>query len=150
VYTDDSQLYISFVTSEFSTKISQLQATVDRVSYWMSSNLLSLNQSRTPFLLIGIPAQLLKISDFSLLMPSNAIITPTSSASILYVFLDSTLVVFDHISSVSKSCFLSTRDLWRMRNTFDYTTANIIAKSLIHLKLDYSHSLFFWTFPSLN
>ena len=42
--------------SEFSAKIAHLQATVDLVSEWMSSNLLSLNQSNTEFLLIGLPA----------------------------------------------------------------------------------------------
>jgi hypothetical protein len=48
----------------------------------------------------------------------------------------------DHISSVSKSCFLSIRDLRRIRNTLDYTTAHTIATSLIHSKLDYCNSLF--------
>ena len=120
-----------------------LQATVDLVSQWMSANLLSLNQSQTEFLLIGLPAQLPKIPDPSLLVPSNAIITPTSSARNLGVIFDSTLYMSDHISSVSKSCFLSIRDLRRIRNTLDYTTAQTIATSLIHSKLDYCNSLFF-------
>jgi len=93
-----NQLFISFVTSEFSTTISHLQ--VDLVSQWMSSNLLSLNQSKMEFLPIGLPAQLPKISDPSLLMPSNAIIAPTSSACNLGVIFDSTLSMSDHISSV--------------------------------------------------
>ena len=36
-----------------------------------------------------------------------------------------------------------------IRNTLDYTTAQTIATSLIHSKLDYCNSLFL-TFPSLN
>jgi hypothetical protein len=91
MYADDNQLFISFVTSEVSAKIAHLKATVDLVSQWMSSNLLSLNQSKTEFLLIGLPTQLSKISDPTLLMPSNAIITPTSSARNLGVIFDSTL-----------------------------------------------------------
>ena len=142
MYADDTQLFISFVTSEFSATILHLQATVDLVSQWMSANLLSLNQSKTEFLLIGLPAQLPKIPDPSLLMPSNAIITPTPSARNLGVIFDSTLSMSDHISSVSKSCFLSIRDLRRIRNTLDYTTAQTIATSLIHSKLDYCNSLF--------
>ena len=142
MYADDNQLFISFVTSEFSAKIAQLKATVDLVSQWMSSNLLSLNQSKTEFLLIGLPTQLSKISDPALLMPSNAVITPTSSARNLGVIFDSTLSMSDHISAVSKSCFLSIRDLRRIRNTLDLTTAHTIATSLIHSKLDYCNSLF--------
>ena len=48
----------------------------------------------------------------------------------------------EHISSVSKSCFLSIRDLRRIRNTLDYTTAQTIVTSLIHSKVDYCNSLF--------
>jgi len=142
MYADDTQLFISFVASKFSANILHLQATVDLISQWMSSNFLSLNQSKTEFLLIGLPAQLQKIPDPSLLMPSNAIITPTSSARNLGVIFDSTLSMSDHISSVSKSCFLSIRDLRRIRNTLDFTTAHTIATSLIHSKLDYCNSLF--------
>jgi hypothetical protein len=149
MHADDNQLFVSSVTSEFSAEIANLQATVDLVSQRMSSNLLSLNQSKTEFLLIGLPAQLLKISNPSHLMPSNAIITPTSSARNLGVIFDSTLSISDHISSVSESCFLSIRDLRRIRNTLDQTTAHTIATSLIHSKLDYCNSLFL-NLPSLN
>ena len=76
LYADDTQLFISFAASDFSTNISHLRATIDLVSNWMSSNLLSLNQSKTEFLLIGLSTQLSKLSDPALQMPSNVIITP--------------------------------------------------------------------------
>ena len=41
-----------------------------------------------------------------------------------------------------KTCFARIRDLRRIRNTFDHTTACIIATSLIHTILDYCKSLF--------
>jgi len=102
----------------------------------------SINQSKTELLFIGLPAQLSKISDPSLLMPSNITIAPAQSARNLGNIFDSTLSMSDHISSVSKSCLLSTRDLRRIRNTLDFSTARTIATSLIHSKLDYCNSLF--------
>lgn len=75
-------------------------------------------------------------------MPSNEVITPTDSARNLGVIFDSTLSMSQHISSVSKSCFLSIRDLRRIRNTLDFTTAHTIATSLIHSRLDYCNALF--------
>jgi len=48
-----------------------------------------------------------------------------------------------HISSISKSCFLNIRDLRRIRNTIDQTTACTIATSLIHSKIDYYVTLFY-------
>jgi len=75
-------------------------------------------------------------------MPSNVTITPAQSARNLGVIVDSTLSMSDHISSVSKSCFLSIRDLRRIRNAHDFSTARTIATSPIHSKLDYCNSLF--------
>jgi exonuclease III len=142
LYADDTQLFISFSALDFALNIAHLKTTINNVSTWMSANLLSLNQSKTEFLLIGLPKQLSKISDPTLLMPSNVTITPTDSARNLGVIFDSSLTFSDHISSVSKSCFQSIRDLRRIRNTLDHSTAQTIATSLIHSKVDYCNSLF--------
>ena len=142
LYADDTQLFISFTALNFSLNIAHLKTTINSISSWMSANLLSLNQSKTEFLLIGLPKQISKISDPTLLMPSNVSITPTDSARNLGVIFDSSLTFSEHISSVSKACFLSIRDLRRIRNTLDHSTAQIIATSLIHSKVDYCNSLF--------
>ena len=55
-------------------------------------------------------------------------------------FHDSNLTFSNHMSAVSKSCLYHIRDLRRIRNTIDRTTACTIATSLIHYKLDYCNS----------
>jgi len=114
LYADDTQLFISFPASDFSQNIAHLETTIDTVFTWMSANLLSLNQSKTEFLLIGLPKQLAKVSAQNLLMPSNVTITPSDSTRNLVVIFDSSLTMSDHISSILKSCFLSIRDLRRI------------------------------------
>jgi len=142
LYADDTQLYISFSPLDFCSNILSLQNTISLISDWMSANLLSLNQSKTEFLVIGLPQQLSKLSNPSLSMPSNSSITPTVAARNLGVIFDSTLSMSNHISAVSKTCFFSIRDLRRIRNTLDSSTAKTIATSLIHSKVDYCNSLF--------
>jgi len=112
--------------------------------YWISllpltPNLLSLNQVKTEFLLIGLPALLSEIDEPTLLMPSNATIMPVDSARNLRVIFDLTLSMSHQrpISPLSKSCFSSIRELRRIRNTFDFTSACTIATSLIHSKLGF-------------
>jgi len=114
LFADDTQLFISSRAPEISANMLHVQNTIDLVSKWMSANLLSLNQSKTEFLLIGISAQLSKVSDPSFLMPSNVTIILAKSARHLGVIFDSTLSMSDHISSVYKSCILSIRDLQRI------------------------------------
>ena len=91
----------------FLHQISHQESTINTVSTWMSAIHLSLNQSKTEFLLIGLPKQLSKVSDAALLMPSNVTIAPSDSARNLGVIFDACLTKSDHISSVSKSCFKS-------------------------------------------
>jgi hypothetical protein len=132
-----------FSAPDFSQNLSHLETTIATVSTWMSANLLSLNQSKTEFLLIGLPKQLSKVSDAALLMPFNVSTTPSDSARNLGIIFDSSLTMSDHISSVSKSCFLSIRDLRRIRSTLDFATAKTITTSLIHTKVDYCNYFLF-------
>jgi hypothetical protein len=107
----------------------------------MSANLLSLNQSKTEFLLFGLPKQLSKIINPVIHFSSDTSITPVSSARNLGVIFDSTLSMSDHISAVSKSCYYHIRDLRHIRSTLDLNTAKTVAASLIHSRLDYCNSL---------
>ena len=143
LYADDTQLFLSFSPCNFQQNIQLLQNTISEISSWMASNFLSLNSSKTEFLLIGLPTlQLAKIDNPSLSMPSSTFIKPVASARNLGVIFDSNLSFSDHISYISKTCFAHIRDLRRIRNTLDHTTACTIATSLIHSKLDYCNSLF--------
>jgi hypothetical protein len=142
LYADDTQLFISFSSSNFATNILRLQDTISNVSAWMSSNMLSLNHSKTEFLLIGLPKQLSKIHNPVIQMSPDVSISPVSAARNLGVIFDSNLSMSDHISAVSKACLFHIRDLRRIRNTLDLHTAKIIATALVHSRLDYCNSLF--------
>jgi len=124
LYADDTQLFISFSALNFTFNIAHFKIIIDNVSAWMSAKLLSLNQSKTEFLLIGLLHQLSKVSDPTLFMPSNVTITPTNSARNLGVIFDSSLTFSEHMSFVAKSCFLSIRDLRRIRNTRLFNCSN--------------------------
>ena len=141
LYADDTQLFLSFSAADFAHNISHLEQTIPNVYDWMSSNFLSLNPSKTEFLLIGLPQQLSKLSNPIIHLPNNVTLSPVNSARNLGVIFDSNLTFSQHISAVSKSCFYHIRDLRRIRNTIDQPTACTIATSLIHSKLDYCNSL---------
>ncbi len=122
LYADDTQLIIIhlFLSSSFFLKYLLLfQDTISEVSAWMSSNMLSLNHSKTEFLLIGLPKQLSKISNPLIQMSPEKSLFPVSTARNLGVIFDSTLSMSYQISSVFKSCLLHIRDLRRIRNTLD-------------------------------
>ena len=142
LFADDTQLFLSFSAADFSFNITHLEQTVSKVSDWMSANFLSLNPSKTEFLLIGLPQQLKKINNPKIHLPNGVVLSPVTSARNLGVIFDNNITFSQHISSVSKSCFYHIRDLRRIRNTIDRSTACTIATSLVHSKVDYCNSLF--------
>jgi hypothetical protein len=142
LYADDTQLFISFSPQSFSSTIQSLQDTISAVANWMSANLLCLNQSKSEFMVIGLPKQLSKLDKPSLSMPDNTILLPVDSARNLGIIFDSNLSFSNQISALTKSCYYHIRDLRRIRNCLNTETAKIIATSLVHSKLDYCNSLY--------
>jgi len=100
----------------------------------MTANLLTLNSSKTKFLLIGISKQLAKINNSSL--------TTTHSARNLGFIFDEYLTFSDQISPVSKSCYYHIRQLRCISPYLDTKTASTIATSIVHSKLDYCNSIY--------
>ena len=143
LYADDTQLYISFRPPQFSDAQSTLQRKIALISSWMASNFLSLNPAKTEFLLIGLPQQLAKLNQPSLVLPDSTIVTPVTTARNLGIIFDSNLSFKPHIKYLSKTCLYHCRDLRRIRPTLDFETARTIATALVHSKLDYCNSLYY-------
>src|SRR6218665_1313457 len=79
LYSDYTQLFISFSPASFSTSIAQLLSVVSQISQWMSSNLLRLNPSKIEFIIIGLSAQIKKIPDHSIHLSDNSSSTSFTS-----------------------------------------------------------------------
>jgi len=65
LYAHDTQLFFSFYPPNFDSCITRLQNALQQISSWMTANLLTLNFSKTQFLLIGLRKQLDKIRNSS-------------------------------------------------------------------------------------
>ena len=121
--------FLSFHPSNFQSSIAHLQIVLQHISTWMSANLLTLNSSKTEFLLIGLKQQLSKIV-------STSLDTTHSARNLGFVF--------DHqISTLSKSCYSHICALRCIRPYLDSKTASLIATSIVHSKLDYCNSLYY-------
>jgi len=101
----------------------------------MTANLLSLNSSKTEFLLIGLSKQLAKIHNSSL--------STTHSVRNLGFIFDEHLSFSDQISTLSQSCYYHLHQLRCIRPYLDLKTASTIATSIVHSRLDYCNSLYY-------
>ena len=125
----------SFHLRNFDSSISHLQTALQLISSWMSANLLTLNSSKTEFLIVVLKQQLSKIDNSSL--------NTTHSARNLGFIFDEHLTFSDQISSLSESCYSHIRQLRCIRPYLDSKTASTIAASIVHSRLDYCNSLYY-------
>ena len=90
LYADDTQLYISFSSSESFTNLATLSSTLDSVYSWLTLNRLSVNPDKTEYLLIGTHQQRSKVIDSSLsfcgtsLVPSSHVVTLELNSILTY------------------------------------------------------------------
>jgi len=107
LYADDPQLFFSFhPPPDFDSNITHLQNALQQISSWKTAHLLTLNSSKTEFLLIGLSKQLAKIHNSSL----NTIHTARNLAFIFYEHL----TFSDQILSLSNNeLMLGGKPAWR-------------------------------------
>jgi len=142
LYADDTQLFLSFHPSEFHSNITHLQNVLQQIFSWMTTNRLTLNSSKTEFLLIGLKQQRSKIHGSSL--------TTTHFDCNLGFIFDEHLTFSDQISALSKSGYYHIREFRCVRPYLDFKTTSTIATSIVHSKLDYCNSLSITTFQTIN
>src|SRR5881296_1092768 len=142
LYADDTQLYISFSSSDSSSALASLSHTLDFVYSWLTLNRLSVNPNKTEYLLIGTQQQRSKITDSSLSFHGTALV-PVSSARNLGVVFESDLSFDQHISNVCRCSFYHIRQLRQIRPSLDLNSSIQLANALVSSKLDYCNSLFY-------
>jgi len=136
LYAADTQLFFSFHPRNFDSSVAHIPPDRSETdSSRMSANLLTLNSSKTEFLIIGLQKQLSKIDNSSL--------NTTHSARNLGFIFDENLTFSDQISSLSKSCYSHIQQLRCIRPYLDSKTASTIAASIVHSELDYCNSVYY-------
>jgi len=121
--------FLFFLFLRLYVNISLLQNVLQQIPSWMTTNLLTLNSSKTELFLIELKQQLAKLH--------NSFIETTHSG---FIF-DEQLFFFDEISVLSKFCYSHIRELRGIR--FYFKTPNTTATSIVHSKLDYCNSLYY-------
>ena len=142
MYADDTQLYISFSAKDSTNSLSHLSSTLDSAHSWLARNRLSLNPSKTEFMIVGSKRQRsnLNLGTFSF---SGSTVPCSSSVRNLGVIFDPDLSFEQHINSVCKSSFHQIRQIRQIRSILDRNSAILLANALVTSKLDFCNSLLF-------
>ena len=141
-YADDTQLFIHLSPDDSLKSFDRLKSCLNDIQVWMSENKLKLNPDKTEFIVFGAKDRHKWLSDsFSVNILGNCL-SPADVVRNLGVLFDAKICFTNHVNSVIKSCFISLRDLHRIRRFLSVDTSVVIANALVSSRLDYCNSLF--------
>ena len=141
-YADDTQLFIHLSPDDSLKSFDHLKSCLNDIQVWMSENKLKLNPDKTEFIVFGAKDRHKWLSDS---LPVNILgncLSPADVVRNLGVLFDAKFCFTNHVNSVIKSCFISLRDLHRIRRFLSVDTSVVIANALVSNRLDYCNSLF--------
>ena len=139
-YADDTQLYITLSTENFSYSMQKLKNCLNNIQNFMFAN--KLNPDKTEFILIGSQKNRKQLfPHFAINILGNHV-SPAQSVRNRGVVFDSNFNFSNDVSQVIKSTRVHVRDLYRIRPLLDLNTSVLLANALVSSRLDYCNSLF--------
>ena len=139
IYADDMTLTFSF--DSVLSPLSLLNDCTISLSNWLMFNGLRLNPTKSEVMWSGTRAQLLSVPKNDILIASLPV--PSSkSVKLIGVTFDPQLTFSQHITEICRTCNFHLLALRHIRPLIDTSTANMLATSIIHSRLDYCNSLF--------
>ena len=140
LYADDVQALVHGLPYEQISLVERMSSLLQDLHFWMSSNKLSLNPSKTQLIWFGTKQQLHKL-DLQLLATLFPHFTFSSSVRDLGVTLDSALTFTEHLSLLTRSCYYHLRRLRAIRRSVSSKVFTTMVHAFISSRIDYCNSL---------
>ena len=137
MYADDTHLTLA-VNSANSIELN-LNNDLPSVSEWLIANKLTLNKSKTEFMLIGSRQRLRSFAHSPSLKIGGAHLSQVPSIKSLGIYIDENLTWNAHIENLSKKIASGIGALKRIRPFFPHRTLRFIYNSLVKPYFDYCH-----------
>lgn len=136
LYADNTQIYIPLKRDDRQA-LQPIITAYQELKLWLASNFLSLNESKTEFIVFGSNGQHLHDPDFASLS-----LYSTTCVRNLGVCFDTNLKFDKQISTVIKSCFYHLRLLSKVKPFLSLKKFETVMHAFVTSRLDYCNSLY--------
>jgi len=143
-YADDHQVFKSFgTTSQGMVLIYDLDRCFQEIKRWMSRYYLQLNDGKTQIIVFGSTNILKEIQINGINTSSGTTVRFISTVKNLGIYMDSQLTLSNHVVNLKKKCFLTLRNICKIRFLLTKDQLKVIVNSLVVSCLDYCNGLFY-------
>ena len=147
-YADDTQIYISLNASNTTAQLQTLISCLSALHLWFCHNGLSLNSSKSEFILFGTRQRLQTLSHIDSIRIADSEVSSSNAITTLGLTLDSTLTLNQHVAKIVKSMYYHTRALRHIRSSLTDEMAVSVAVALAQSRLDYANAVLYNTSAS--
>lgn len=138
LYADDVQIYVHTKPSEVNSAILKLNSDLDRIALWSLDNCLSLNPTKSKFMVLGSKKQIdSTLSHNPMIYILGNPVEYVTEVRNLGILMDNRLQFANHILNISKSCFYRLRVMYKVRHLLSEEVRLKLCESLILSKLNY-------------
>jgi len=141
LFADDKQIYRSGSISDIDSIRQRLSCCILEVRDWCASRRLQLNAQKTELVWFGSHSNLRKIASTDLTVTvGDDVIKPVTAVRDLGVYLDSELMMKQHVNRVVSSCFFQLRRLRQIRRSVGAEVTKRLVTALILSRIDYCNA----------
>lgn len=141
MYADDTQIYVLLDPSDGKDMVEKLESCVSDVRDWMSNNFLKLNDSKTEFMIISGSRGKLPEPNIDSIKIGKEIVNPVPSAKNIGAIFDNHLTMELQVSNICRNCYISLRQISKIRSYLTKEACEKLVITLIASKLDSNNSL---------
>ena len=139
MYADDTAVF--YFAKDVDDLVLSIQYDMQSISYWMRQNRLSLNVSKTKFMLVGSKQRINQAGNVNISLDGE-MVESVQTFKYLGIILDQQLHFHSHIDHIVDKTTNRLGLLYKTRVLFDQNTALMLYKSLITPHFDYGCVLY--------
>ena len=142
IYADDVQLYISFRPDEYDRAVKDLNEDLQRIAVWSEGNCLSLNPTKSKYLVFGTRQQLARLPMTLDVELMGEPVERVYEARNLGLTMDKALRFEKHVADSVRNCFYRLRVLYRIRSYLSESLRVQLVEALVLSRLNYADTVY--------
>ena len=142
LYADDTQLYIAFPPEDSEQAMEKLELCIEDIRRWMGQHYLKLNDTKTEFMMFGIPQDLEKVTAWTVTVGDTEIL-PSPTARNIGAFLDVEMNMRCHLNNTLRACYYQLHSLAQICRHLSEDAAVKLCHAFITSRIDNMNSLLY-------
>ena len=142
LYADDTQLYIAFPPENSEQAMEKLELCIEDIRQWMGQHYLKLNDTKTEFMMFGIPQDLEKVTTWTVTVGDTEIL-PSPTARNIGAFLDVEMNMRCQLNNTLRACYYQLHSLAQICRHLSEDAAVKLWNAFITSRIDNMNSLLY-------